>query len=517
MNVFRKTRTCYLFFFLAITTVTYAHGDRDDIFYNIKDYGAKGDGSTSDTKSINAAIAAAASSGGGTVYFPAGHFLSGAIHLESNITLYIDRGAILIAAPADASAEYDKTESAINDKFQDFGHSHFHNSLIWGENLHDISIIGSGMIWGKGLINGYKGDSEKEINMPNKAIALLSCRNVTIRDITIFKGGWFAILATGVDNLTIDNITIDTNRDGMDIDCCKNVHISNCFVNSPGDDGICLKSSFALGYARSTENVTITNCHVSGYDEGTLLDGTFKREDKNRHAPIGRIKFGTESNGGFQNIAISNCVFDYCRGLALETVDGALLEDVTITNITMRDITNSPLFIRLGARMRAPETMQPGVCRRIMISNVNIYNAYVDSTASIISGNPGLYIEDLKLSNVHIYYKGGGTKEMASVKVPGFEKNYPEPYKFGPIPAYGFFIRHVKNLEMNDVSVSFLDDDFRPPFILEDVRGATLRNIKARKMEGVPYFILDKVVDFSIRDSKGISDKQIKNSSHQSF
>src|SRR5437879_3993863 len=156
----------------------------------------------------------------------------------------------------------------------------------------------------------------------NKSIALKLCRNVIIRDITILHGGHFAILATGVDNLTIDNVKIDTNRDGIDIDACKNVRVSNCTVNSPFDDGICPKSSFALGYARATENVTITNCQVSGYDEGTLMDGTFKRDERAPYgtfSPTGRIKFGTESTGGFKKITIQNCVFDYCRGLALES------------------------------------------------------------------------------------------------------------------------------------------------------------------------------------------------------
>src|SRR5262249_32199540 len=151
----------------------------------------------------------------------------------------------------------------------------------------------------------------------------------------------------------IDNLKIDTNRDGLDIDCCQNVRVSNCTVNSPTDDGICPKSSFGLGYARATENVTITNCQVSGYDMGSLLDGTFKRTPS-RYTPTGRIKFGTESNGGFKNITISNCVFSYCRGLALETVDGGFLEDVTISNITMRDITNAAFFLRLGDRARGP-------------------------------------------------------------------------------------------------------------------------------------------------------------------
>ncbi len=297
-----------------------------------------------DGNAINKAIEEAANAGGGTVYLPAGNYVSGSIHLKSNICLYIDQGATLIASSD--STLFDKPEKSINDIYQDYGHSHFHNSFIWGEDLHDISIIGAGKIWGKGLVrNGNKGDEN-----PNKSISLLRCRNVIIRDITIFHGGWFAILATGVDNLTIDNLKVDTNRDGFDIDCCKNVSVSNCTVNSPRDDGICLKSSFALGYARSTENVTITNCQVSGYVEGTLLDGTFQKTDPKNHEPTGRIKFGTESNGGFKNITISNCVFDDCRGLALETVDGAQLEDVTISNITMRDIGNAPIFIRLGAK-----------------------------------------------------------------------------------------------------------------------------------------------------------------------
>jgi polygalacturonase len=235
---------------------------------------------------------------------------------------------------------------------------------------------------------------------------------------------------------------LDTTRDGFDIDCCKNVRVSNCTVNSPFDDGICLKSSFGLGYAKATENVTITNCQVSGYDEGTLLDGTFNREYQrySDSSATGRIKFGTESNGGFKNITITNCEFEYCRGLALETVDGALLEDVTISNITMRDILNAPLFIRLGARMRGPDTIAIGQCRRIIISNVVAWN--VDSRhGAIISGLPGHDIEDLQLSNIRIYYKGGGLKDSINRIIPEYEKEYPEPGRWRVIPSYGFFFQ----------------------------------------------------------------------------
>lgn len=482
--------------------------------YNVKDYGAKGNDIHLDTKAINKAIDAAAAAGGGTVYFPAGNYLTGSIHLQSNITLHIAQGATIIAAPATDSAEYDKPEPAINDKYQDYGHSHFHNSLIWGENLHDIAIVGQGMIWGKGLVrSGRKGD-----NSANKSIALILCRNVTIRDITIRHGGWFGILATGIDNLTIDNVKMDTNRDGMDIDCCREVHISNCTINSPFDDGICLKSSYALGYARATEDVTITNCIVSGFDEGTLLDGTYQRTYQNysHGTPTGRIKMGTESNGGFKNITISNCVFDDCRGLALETVDGALLEDIAINNISMRNITNAPIFIRLGARMRAPDSLQIGECRRIMLSNITVYNAD-PRFGCIISGIPGHDIEDLEFSNIHIYYKGGGTKEMALREVPEYEKGYPEPFNFGTMPAYGFFIRHVNDLRLNNVEVSFMKDDERPAFILDQVNNADFDFVKGEAATGVSPLVIKKSDHIKLFQSFHFADKTLTNITKESI
>jgi hypothetical protein len=314
-------------------------------------------------------------------------------------------------------------------------------------------------------------------------------------------------------NLIIDNLKVDTDRDGFDIDCCKNVCVSNCTVNSPFDDGICLKSSFGLGYAKATENVTITNCQVSGYDEGTLLDGTFKRRYKKYpdNSPTGRIKFGTESNGGFKNITISNCLFDYCRGLALVTVDGALLEDVTISNITMRDITNAPIFIRLGARMRGPDSIQVGACRRIILNNIIAYN--VDyRQGCLISGLPGHDIEDLQMSNIRIYFKGGAPKDSINRVVPEYEKDYPEPGRWKIMPSYGFFFRHIKNLKLHDVQIRFMNNDEpRPPFILDDVKGAILYDIQVQKSAGASYFILKNVQDIDIQKVRGVKDVNIKN------
>ena len=503
--------------------------------YNVRSFGAKGDGKTLDTPAINKAIEVAAAAGGGTVRFPPGNYLSVSIHLKSNISLYLDQGATIIAAEVAKGVTYDLPEPNQWDQYQDFGHSHWHNSLIWGENLENISILGPGLIWGKGLVRsgaqsrppekhealakilasgpfGYPSARDAvEPGWGNKAISLKLCRNVLIRDISILHGGHFAILATGVDNLTIDNIKIDTNRDGIDVDACRNVRISNSSINSPFDDGICLKSSYGLGFARATENVTITNCQVSGYDEGSFLDGTYKRE-YNRYShdsTTGRIKFGTESNGGFKNITISNCVFDYSRGFALESVDGGSLEDVTISNITMRDITNSPFFLRLGNRARGPkESTTVGKLRRVLISNVVVYNAD-PKYASIITGIPRYPIEDIRFSNVRIYYKGGGTKEQAALIPPENEQAYPEPVMFGEMPAYGFFIRHVNGLEMDNVEVSFMKDDARPAFVLHDVKRADFHRLRAQQSSDVPIFVFRDVEDFTVQHSRPLPDTRL--------
>ena len=469
--------------------------------YNVRAYGAKGDGTTGDGAAIEKTISAAAAAGGGTVRFPAGTYLSGSVHLRSNITLFIGQGATLVAASPGQDGQYDPPEdNPAAGKFQDFGHAHWHNSLIWGEGLENVSILGPGRLWGRGLVREDNGPDGRG----NKTISLKLCRNVTIRDVTIQHGGWFGILATGVDNLTIDNLRIDTNRDGMDIDCCRNVHVSNCSVNSPGDDGICLKSSYGLGVARATENVTITNCGVSGFDEGTFLDGTLGRKNG---GGMGRIKFGTESNGGFKNIVVSNCTFNFCNGLALETVDGGLLEDVSISNITMRDIVSAPLFLRLGSRLRGPAGTAVGALRRVNISSVMVYNADARD-AAIFSGIPGHPIEDVTLSNIQIWVRGGGTKAQAAIKPPEREAAYPEPSMFGATPCYGFFLRHVKGITLENIGLHTLAEDQRPAFVLDDVVGADLDRVRTMHTPGVPMVALTNVTGLCIRATDGVPDVQ---------
>jgi polygalacturonase len=256
--------------------------------------------------------------------------------------------------------------------------------------------------------------------------------------------------------------------------------------------------------------VTITNCFVSGnFEEGALLDGTYKRFDPDFRVPrTGRIKFGTESNGGFKNITISNCVFDGCQGLALETVDGALLEDVTITNIAMRDIITAPIFMRLGRRMRGPEGVPIGALRRVIINGIVCSNS-ASRISSILSGIPGHSIEDVKVSNIYVQHRGGGSKETAAIEPPESENAYPEPTMFGAMPAHGFYIRHAKNIQMSDIEIVSLNEDARPAVVLNDVQGADFSHIKIPHVNNVPAFVLNKVEDFTVSRSKPLPDTQI--------
>ncbi len=490
-------------------------------FFNVKTFGAAGDGKALDTAAVNKCIQAANASGGGTVFFPAGNYLCYSIHLMSDVALYLDRGATIIAADspmqgATVPGSYDAAEPNEWTQFQDFGHSHWRNSLLWGEGLKNVSVIGPGLIWGRGLSRGAGGQGPRaeQPGVGNKAISLKNCHNVLLRDFSMLHCGHFCLLATGVDNLTIDNLTLDTNRDGLDIDCCRNVRISNCIINSPLDDAIVLKSSYGLGIAKPTDFVTITNCYVAGcWQEGTMLDATYKR---NQRGGTGRIKFGTESNAGFRNITISNCVFEGCQGLALESVDGALIEDVTITNISMRDIISAPIFMRLGRRMRGPKELQIGTLKRVIIDNLVCSNS-VARLGSIISGIAEHPIENVKISNVQVQHQGGIGAEAAAIRPPEGETGYPEPGMFGPMPSHGFYLRHVRQIDLSNIELIPVKEDLRPAFVLDDVQGADFFRIKTPKVGDAPVFALRSATDFSVRFCKGVPDTQLEKAENRTL
>lgn len=476
---------------------------------DVRTFGARGDGRTLDTDAINAAITAAHAAGGGEVLLPAGRWLSFSIRLLSGVTLRLDEGCVLEAAdPARHAGAYDAAEPNPFDLYQDFGHSHWRNSLIWGDDVEDVAIVGPGLIDGVGMTRESPGSrwtrqagefpvsmaglsaEEMAILVPgleamagqgNKAIALKHARRVRLEGFTIWRSGHFAVLATGCDHLAIRGLSIDTNRDGLDIDCCRDVSITDCRVNTPNDDAIVLKSSLALGEVRATERVEIARCHVSGFDEGTLLDGTLGRTQQlapDQDRVTGRIKLGTESNGDFRHITIRDCIFTRSRGLALETVDGGTIEDITVRDIVMHEVTTAPLFLRLGDRGRGPEGTKRGAMRRISVRGLTAFDILPDYAATLagLAGDP---IEDVELKDIRLVYTGGGQAAWADRRPGDMAQAYPEPSMFGPTPAHGLWARHVDGLTLDNVRIETLAPDPRPPVLLQSVRRVALNGLDA--------------------------------------
>jgi polygalacturonase len=468
---------------------------------DIRLHGARGDGRSIDSPAINAAIEAASRAGGGTVLIPAGRYLCFSIRLRSKVTLMFVHGAVIEAAdPERHGGHYDAPEDGIDQLYQDFGHSHWRNSLIWGDDVSDVAIIGPGLIDGAGLTRdgpgarwkkqagerplSMRGMSEADIaelepaaaamrGKGNKAIAFKNGRNIRLSGFSILKGGHFAILATGTQGLEISDLTIDTDRDGIDLDCVRDVKVERCRVNSPNDDGIVVKSSYALGRAVAAENILIRACAVSGYDMGSMLDGALRTTQQiapDRDRVTGRIKLGTESNGGYRNVRIEDCTFTRCRGLALETVDGGVMEDIIVRGLTMREVTTAPLFLRVGDRRRGPDGTGIGAIRRVAISEIHATGIDHRFPASI-AGLPGSRIEDVSLTDIDLTYLGGGTAEDAARQPAELADAYPEPSMFGVLPAWALWVRHAKGLHINGFAARTQIADARPPFVMNDTPG----------------------------------------------
>ncbi|MFD1786339.1 glycoside hydrolase family 28 protein [Sphingomonas floccifaciens] len=474
---------------------------RTGIVIDVREHGATGTGATLDGPAIQSAIRAAHAAGGGIVVLPPGRYLSFSLRLLSRVTLAIEPGATLIAATPGPLGAYDLPEDRGPQLFQDFGHSHWHNSLIWAEDAEDIAILGGGRIDGHALTRDGPGtpwkpqSGERPLSMArmtadevaqlertpeamrglgNKAIALAHCTRVAIRDLTIDRGGHIAVLAGEVSDLTLADLTIDTIRDGIDLDCVARAKVERCRVNSPNDDAIVLKTSLGLGRRSVCEEVEIRDCTVSGYDVGTLLDGTLGRTQQmapDRDRVTGRIKLGTESNGDFRRIRIADCRFDRSRGLAIETVDGGTIEDVRVSGVTMDEVTTAPLFLRLGARLRGPEGTTPGAIRSVSIEGLTATG--IDPRfAATIAGIAGHRIEDVRLSDVALHYVGA--IDAVPADPPELADAYPEPSMFGPTPAWGLWARHVRGLDVRELTLSRDREDGRPRVKLDDADGPSL-------------------------------------------
>jgi polygalacturonase len=454
--------------------------------FDVRDFGAIGDGAAFDTAAIDRAIKAAADAGGGTVEIPAGRYLCFTLHLRSHVALRFAPGAVLIAATPDfthGERQYDTPESqpeAIRG-YQDYGHNHWHNSLIWGENLDNVALTGPGELWGRGLQKG-DGAAEEKSGAGNKLIALKNCRNVLLRDLSLRDAGHFGVLASGIDSLSIENLRIDTRRDGIDIDACRDVHIRGCTVNAPWDDAIVLKASYSLGELRHTERVTISDCIVTGcYECGSVLDGSYRRfpEHVAEDAPsyVGRIKIGTETNGDVRNVVVTNCVLEGCHGLAVESEDGGHVEDISFSNVVMRDLVGPPIFVRLGGRLRGPAGTQVGAIRRVTFRDIDCAHAK-GQVASIVTGIPQHPVEDLRIDGLRVNYTGGVSERKD--EVPERVADYPDPEMFGNTPAQGVYVRHASRIELRDLRLRADAPDARPALWLEDVHDARIDDVVAQ-------------------------------------
>jgi polygalacturonase len=469
----------------SLVFVSPSHGAPGSI-YDIIDYGAIGDGVTLNTKSIQDAIDDCAKKGGGTVNFPAGTFLSGTIYLKNNICLYLEPGTILLGSTNVEDYPLNKT------RFPSGSDRYVARALIWGEDLHNLTITGRGIINGQGSIFSDSPISQEEwedlvtvftdstrflpqpfyINRPY-LIRMVSCRNVLIEKVSLQKPAMWLQQYLNCEYLTLRDLHIyshgNPNNDLIDIDGTQNVIISGIYGDSD-DDGITLKSTTG----RPVQNVTISDCII--------------------RSRTNAIKAGTESASGFKDITITNCIIkpsladtgysgraEGLAGIALELVDGGVIDRVTISNIAIEDMA-APIFLRLGNRARPNRPHQEkkpvGSFRNVKINNITATNAGRNGCS--ILGIKGHYIENVSISDVFINFDGGGTKAQAEAVYPENDEDYPESTRYGDLPAYGFFCRHVDGLTFRDVEFSFNDHEVRSPLIFDDVKNLNLFNVNGQ-------------------------------------
>ncbi|MEW6507650.1 MAG: glycosyl hydrolase family 28 protein [Bacteroidota bacterium] len=451
-------------FTIILITSTLISGQ--SVYHNIKDYGAVGDGVKLETSAIQSAIDNCAINGG-TVLIPPGKYLTGSLELKSNVDIYISIGALLLGS-TDISdyKEFVPQMKSYNDAF-------LKHSIFYAEKAENISIRGKGVIDGQG--SAFKVTTrEKPERYKNRpyVIRFVECKNVRIEDVTMQNSAMWMQQYLACEDLIIKGIRVynhaNQNNDMMDIDGCKNVIISDC-IGDTDDDGITLKSTSF----RITENVVITNSVVSSH--------------------CNAIKLGTESHGGFRNISISNIVvkpsadtepiFGHPKGISgitLGMVDGGIIEGVSISNVRIEG-THVPIYMRLGNRARKFFDDQPapgvGIFKDVMISNIMATDVQ-SSIGCSITGIPNHYVHNVSLSNISIEFPGGGLVEDEKKIVPEFEGHYPESTKWGTLPSFGFFIRHAKNINLNNVELRLKNPDSRPAIIVDNVKGIKITGLK---------------------------------------
>lgn len=491
---------CLFFVCFAVSSKAAPSG----VDYNVLHFGAKGDGKTLDTKPIQDAIEKAAEDGGGTVFFPAGTYLSGTLFLKNNITLHLEAGSILEGSKH--LGDYPVTNSQI----RSYTDNYTNKSLIYAEGKENISITGRGTIDGNGA--AFKVDHLRNDDGVRKKddfafyktrpflIRMINCKNIHIRDVTMLNSPMWVQHYLLCEDVYIGGITVESrvnhNNDGIDIDGCSRVRISNCNISS-GDDAIVLKSTLGT----PCQNITVTNCVLS--------------------SACNAFKLGTESNGGFQNITFSNSTIYDTRlaGIALEMVDGGSLNNVSVSGINMDDV-GCAVFVRLGNRARRyKENMsKPGMGSLFNVTISNIQGTNIGKTGCSITGLPSYPVRSLTLNNIRLHFEGGGTADLITREIEEFPEKYPEHSMFGTLPAYGFFCRHVSGLNIDNMDLSYKNAEYRPALFIQNVKDARISDLKSSYEKGAKsMMIIDNSKDIIIKECNAIKNigalSSIKNDS----
>lgn len=480
--------------------------------YNILDFGAIPDGIALNTEAIQRAIDKVNIKGGGKIIFPSGKFLTGSIQLKSNVELCFEEGAVLLGSTS--PYDYFKVKGK-EDILSSNANDNSELGLILAFEAKNIKISGLGTIDGQGLPLALTIDSlhhagvliDKNYNSRRmrpselvrpKLFRFLGCENVEIKNITLTNSASWGLSFDLCRDLVLDNLTVINraywNNDGIDITDCKNVTITNCNINA-ADDGICLKS-----YHPETcnDSIYVANCTV--------------------RSSASAIKFGTASFGGFKNITIENIkVFDTFRSaIAIESVDGAVIENVIVRGIVAEN-TGNAIFIRLGHR----GGKSPGVVKNIHISDMKVeipfgrpdidydlrgpeVDFFHNPFPASITGIPGHKVENVTIENIEIIYPGRATKGMAYIplsdlnRIPEQIEKYPEFSMFGELPAWGFYVRYTNSIVLNNIYLRLEKKDFRPAFVFDDVANLIIKSVEVENAGDQAQFVLKDVANGEI-------------------
>lgn len=441
--------------------------------YIITDFGAVSDGKTVCTQAIQAAIdESVRGCGCGRVIVPAGEFVTGTLFLKDNVTLVIEKNARLLGSKE--LSDYPK----IKVDFRFWGDEWTYQSLIIAHKVNNITIEGDGIIDGQGasFSTTTKKKPDRYRNRPY-LLWIAECKGVTVRNIELRNSAMWMQSYIRCEKLRIDGIKVfnqsNKNNDLMDIDGCKDVIITKV-VGDSDDDGITFKSTTD----RISENIVVSDCILSSH--------------------CNALKFGTETTTGFRNVTVTNCVIresavknaltgnaEGICGIALEIVDGGIMENIIISNIVI-DGPRVPLFVRLGNRARKHYDGAPtppiGSIGNILLSNIVARSS--SPVGCSITGIPERKINGITLSNCRFICTGGIAEDMANKKVEELSELYPESTMFGTLPAYGLYVRHVNNMNVQGVSFTLETPDKRPAIICDDVIGGAFYNISTYNDSG---------------------------------